>query len=540
MTKAAPAALARTPLDPPRRAAEPSALGRVARAVARRFSPATRVATGLVSLMVMLILLVDVFTGLFPDRLDEAKRLRTASAAAVALQVNAALRQHADAGALQATIGTALRHDNRLLSLAVRVPSGELVAQIGDHARLWTLAPGELSNLQNARLPILAEGRPWADLEIAFPPATPQTLAGWLRDPLVEGISLISLLGFVVFQLYLRRVLRYLDPNSAVPERVRTAFDTLSEAVLVLDPEGNVMLVNRAFRSLRPESKDDIVGTPAARMTWLLSSLPADQELPWQVAVRENRALLGRRLHVDLPDGRRRELVMNCSPISDGAGRTRGCLASFDDVTELHERTERLRVALEELSASQREIERKNEELTIQATRDPLTGCLNRRALMQEAEQRVRAAHAGGETLSCIMCDIDHFKSINDQFGHASGDVVIQAAVKSLTRGMRLGDVLGRYGGEEFCLLLPNTSIRQALEVAERLRAEVERHVAAALRQPTRPRVTMSFGAAEWTAAVPGPVELIDFADQALYRSKQNGRNRVTAWTPTAVATEPA
>ena len=130
------------------------------------------------------------------------------------------------------------------------------------------------------------------------------------------------------------------------------------------------------------------------------------------------------------------------------------------------------------------------------------------------------------------MGDIDHFKSINDQFGHASGDVVIQAAVKAINRGLRVGDLLGRYGGEEFCILLINASASQGLEVAERLRAEVEATVGQALRQPERAQVTMSFGVSQWVAGQETAAALIDRADQALYRAKKAGRNQVALAHP--------
>ncbi len=493
-----------------------------------RWSPATRVASGLVSLMIALILVADLFTGFFPDRLQVAKQHRSSAATAVMSQVSTALRA-GRTGELQEILGSALRHEPQLLSAAVRGVGGETLASVGNHARAWTLLPDDHSTIDNLRTSILANGEPWGELQLAFTPALPAGVIDWLRDPLLQGMLLISALGFVAFQLYLRRVLRYMDPNSAVPERVRTAFDTLTEGVLVLDPKGHIMLANRTFLALVPPGGSALSGLSAASLPWLVADLPPEEAPPWLRAVRENKAVTGLCLRIDTADAGRRKLVLNCSPIDDGSGRVRGCLASFSDVTELHERTERLRVALDELNASQREIEAKNEELTRQATRDPLTGCLNRRAFMQETDQRFDEAVNGGAPICCVMCDIDHFKSINDQFGHASGDVVIQSAVKSLARGLRVGDLLGRYGGEEFCILLPNTSMAQALDVAERLRADVDATVASALRQPARPKVTMSFGVAQWDARVDTPAALIDLADQALYLSKKNGRNRVTS-----------
>ena len=214
------------------------------------------------------------------------------------------------------------------------------------------------------------------------------------------------------------------------------------------------------------------------------------------------------------------------------AAAVRGCLATFSDVTELHQRTEHLRVALDELRRTQAEVERQNEELTLLATRDALTGLFNRRSLMQQARQRFDEARTGGTVLSCIMCDIDHFKSVNDRFGHAGGDQVIQGAAKALQRGLRLGAFAGRYGGEEFCVMLPETSEAEAMVVAERMRADIEAHLGHALRDHPGVRVTMSFGIARIGPHVADEAALIDLADQALYHSKKNGRNRVTAWAP--------
>jgi diguanylate cyclase (GGDEF)-like protein len=210
-------------------------------------------------------------------------------------------------------------------------------------------------------------------------------------------------------------------------------------------------------------------------------------------------------------------------------------------VTELHERTEGLRVALVELHASREEIRQKNEELTLLATRDPLTGCLNRRAFLADSERALAAAAAAaaGQPLCAIMCDVDHFKSINDRFGHGGGDEVLKAVAKALGRGLRTGDLLGRYGGEEFCIVLPDATLAQARVIAERLRAEVEANAGSAVRHLADVKVTMSFGVDVLGADMANFAALVDRADQALYRSKQTGRNRVTAFVDMAEAAVP-
>ncbi|KQP44267.1 hypothetical protein ASF44_28560 [Pseudorhodoferax sp. Leaf274] len=486
----------------------------------------------MVSLMVTLVLVAEMFTGYPSDRGELVRHHHAQVAHALGLDVASALSTGGQgAPQLQRVLADARAREPRLLSASVLDTQGRVLGQVGNHQQGWHLEPGASSTLDNIRIPLLVGGQRWGEVQVVMQPLYPTTLAGWLREPLVHWLAFISVVGLVVYSLYLRRVLRHLDPNAAVPERVRTAFDTLTEGVLVLDTVGRVMLANRAFTHVDGQDAKALTGRDAADLRWLLDSLPAGRRnpTPWRQAVHDKAPVLGVPLHVVRAQQPTLRLVLNCSPIADN-GRVRGCLASFADVTELQERTERLRVALEDLGASQKEIERKNEELTLLATRDALTGIFNRRSLMQQAEQCFADARAGGTPLACIMCDIDHFKSVNDRYGHGGGDQVIQGAAKALSRGLRLHDFVGRYGGEEFCVVLPGSTLAQAREVAERLREDTAANLGASLREHPGVRVTMSFGVAELEPAMADPASLIDLADQALYHSKKNGRNRVTAW----------
>lgn len=159
------------------------------------------------------------------------------------------------------------------------------------------------------------------------------------------------------------------------------------------------------------------------------------------------------------------------------------------------------------------------------AMTDPLTGLFNRRHLLERFEQECERANRGGEGLSCFMLDIDHFKQVNDNFGHQAGDEVIQT-IANLCRGaLRTYDVVGRYGGEEFLAILPRTSLETARIVAERLRTAIES--ADIMRKPNGDQhpVTASLGLSQWK-----PFDTVDTiiqrADQALYRAKAAGRNR--------------
>jgi diguanylate cyclase (GGDEF)-like protein len=165
------------------------------------------------------------------------------------------------------------------------------------------------------------------------------------------------------------------------------------------------------------------------------------------------------------------------------------------------------------------------------AITDGLTGLFVRRFAMHRLGEEVKRARRYGSQLSLIMCDIDHFKRVNDTWGHQAGDEVIIAVSAALKREMREDiDVAGRYGGEEFVLILPATSGRDAAVAAERLRASIEATVVDIGGDKTLSK-TMSFGVAELDSD--GTAEtLVGRADAALYASKETGRNRVTLSLP--------
>jgi diguanylate cyclase (GGDEF)-like protein len=212
----------------------------------------------------------------------------------------------------------------------------------------------------------------------------------------------------------------------------------------------------------------------------------------------------------------------------DAKQMVRGCMITFDDVTELDRANAQLRETLRELELSRAQIASQNEELQKLAARDSLTGCLNRRAFFGGAEQLFNDARTKGLELSCIMIDIDHFKSYNDRFGHAVGDRVIKAVAKVLGTGLRAEDLLGRYGGEEFCLILPGVDQQRAIEIAERLREGVESF--------SGPSVRASFGVSTLRLGAGDTAEMIEQADAALYIAKGAGRNRVKCWSDSANA----
>src|SRR5581483_103812 len=390
------------------------------------------------------------------------------------------------------------------------------------------------STLDHVRVPIFADRARGGELEIAFAPLGPSELREWLLEPTSLLVVGFCVGGALLFYPYLRRALHLLDPSVAVPDRVRKAFDALSGGVVVVDPHGRIVLANKSFRRLHPHGSSELHGRKLSELAWLNDSKEGDASStsPWVEVFRDGKPLTGYPLSIAQPDRPPIETIVGCSPICDNDNRVRGCLITFDDVTEIHLANEQLLSALADLEDSRQKIQAQNEELQRLATRDPLTGCLNRRAFFERAgplfDDRVRR---NGE-LCCIMTDIDHFKGFNDLYGHAVGDQVIQVVAGTLSRGLRSSEQLCRYGGEEFLIILPDVALEEAADIAERLRTGVEQTARSALRSTRVERVTASFGVASLSQGAVRLEELIDQADNALYKSKENGRNRVTVWRP--------
>ena len=160
-----------------------------------------------------------------------------------------------------------------------------------------------------------------------------------------------------------------------------------------------------------------------------------------------------------------------------------------------------------------------------QSTRDALTGLGNRRTTLEELQGRYDLSHRHHRPLAVIMCDLDHFKVINDTYGHGAGDFVLQEFGERVRRTLRISDLAGRIGGEEFLLVLPETDMEGALLLAERLRAATGEH---AFDLPSGPiTVTCSLGVAQARSEDRDGGTLMARADGALYVAKHQGRNRV-------------
>jgi len=162
------------------------------------------------------------------------------------------------------------------------------------------------------------------------------------------------------------------------------------------------------------------------------------------------------------------------------------------------------------------------------AITDPLTQLFNRRRFFELGEQEFDRSQRYGRPLSVIILDIDHFKRVNDTYGHYVGDQVLQQLAEICSRNIRAIDILARYGGEEFVIVTPETAADEAAVTCERLRTEVAREAFPTTRGPIP--ITISLGVVDLSHPCRSLEELLDRSDQALYHSKENGRNRTSIW----------
>jgi diguanylate cyclase (GGDEF)-like protein len=171
-----------------------------------------------------------------------------------------------------------------------------------------------------------------------------------------------------------------------------------------------------------------------------------------------------------------------------------------------------------------------NSELEKLVVTDYLTNLYNRRYFMQRGADEFKRANRNGPALALLMLDIDKFKKVNDTYGHEAGDIALRYVAEAMKSNLREIDVLGRMGGEEFAVLLPNTLLEDAALLAERVRQSVESLAFFVSGEVLIDSLTISVGAAVFTDEMTGIDDLLRNADTALYRAKHNGRNCVVVF----------
>jgi diguanylate cyclase (GGDEF)-like protein/PAS domain S-box-containing protein len=488
-------------------------------------TPVLQISIGLLSLTISLIFVAYAF-GLLPNEETAALQARAKISESLAVQI-ANLAGRNDAAAIKDTIDAVVSRNGDVLSIAVRGTDGKLLVGSKDHDSRWMEPAGGKSTATQVQIPLLNGDIPAGKIEILFRPMASGTNIFGLPQTMIGFVGFIGIAGFAGYFLILKRALWELDPSHAFPERVKEAFDTLAEGVLILDERERVLLANEAFvRNIHDGSKS-LVGVKASALPWAPSGAAATDELPWRTAMRMEQSVLGIPMAIRGHSGELRRLLVNATRIVDGKGNARGAIATFDDVTVLHQTNEQLNISIQQLYISQARISEQNRQLQFLASSDPLTGCLNRRTFFEQAERALQDVRSQRQAMSFFMVDADHFKDINDRFGHIVGDKVLVGLAEVLKRACGDQDLLGRYGGEEFCIAVTGL-IKQD---AERLADAIRRAVADVTTWlPTGERVTISIGIASLGGMPCEIADLVKRADEALYAAKTAGRNRVVSW----------
>ncbi len=279
-----------------------------------------------------------------------------------------------------------------------------------------------------------------------------------------------------------------------VPRLIRAA----PIGICITDEAGLLEMVNPAYCTFYGYREEELLGRPFTML--------APEDSREDMIARHRRFMRGEEEHDERQeweaicrDGERRSIIAESSRLEDDAGRLKRVIF-ITDITG--------RKAMEQ-------------RLDFLASHDELTGLLNRRAGMARLEEEIERSLRQGTPLCVAICDLDHFKQINDRYGHATGDEVLKGVAELMQGDLRRYDILARMGGEEFLLILPGVTLEQARLGIERLRRRVE----GARLSRAKLDMTLSAGLASLEADEASHV-LIERADRALYRAKQEGRNR--------------
>ncbi|HEY1226651.1 MAG TPA: PAS domain-containing protein, partial [Ramlibacter sp.] len=312
------------------------------------------IALGLGSI-VSTVLLAASFVGLVPDRHQAIRAGHVALAESLAASSASFLNSN-DPARVQDLLRFVQSRNDDLQSIGLRSREGRLLMATGDHARHWVPVESGRAPESQVQVMLFAGNQPWGQLEMRFQPLVVPGILGVLQTPLVLLLAFTGTLSVLAFYAYLHRVLRHLDPSKAIPSRVRSAFDSLTEGLVVIDQKQNVVLANEALTDLLGRPHEQLMGRPVAEIDWLdADGGPlARERFPWAAALASG--TLQRDLSMKLRDvhGQMHSFVVNCSPVLASGGKPSGVLVSMKDVTLLEQSRVELREAKEEAEAANR------------------------------------------------------------------------------------------------------------------------------------------------------------------------------------------
>jgi len=478
------------------------------------------------------LLMADLF-GFIPkkDTIMLDARKKVSEVLAVQLSIAAS---RSDMESIKASLDIFVSRNDDVIAASMSMVDGSVVAEYGevDSANFKAISQVTRSGNNLVVVPVYAGEAQWGSVNIEFQDLYLSSWYSIFTDSILGLLSMVALMCFAGYMFILKKSLTVLNPKEVIPDRVRAAFNTLSEGVMILDKKEQIVMANDAFAEKINKNADDLMGMKASSFKWKYTSKEKQktkQKFPWANSIQDGVHEIGVALNLSTGGANVLSLSANSAPIQDDKGNTKGALVTFDDITDVEETNVLLENAVTVLRKNEVEINRKNNELEVLATRDPLTGCYNRRALFDLFEQSFEHAEQTDTPISSIMVDIDHFKLVNDQYGHSVGDEAIRMIADILNNYCTDQDaIIGRYGGEEFCVVLPGLNIEEAAEVAEGLRFAIQKTSRGFCAKDVS--ITASFGVSTISESVSTCSQLLDNADKALYVAKESGRNKVISW----------
>ncbi|MEM9365883.1 MAG: sensor domain-containing diguanylate cyclase [Planctomycetota bacterium] len=382
-----------------------------------------------------------------------------------------------------------------------------------------------------AVMAILTLLQSWGWLQINIPTAT-----FW-----VTCYALILGSGTILYSsaLYLSRV------QKLIPGDLQYLLDHVPDAFVILDEHDLIIYANDAFGLMLQTPDTVYLGRPIETLDWQISD---GSKFPWHRAsgsagssgpVTRDASKTARGVTAHLqdqlityahPDGQQRLFAVHAKRISGNSRLSGMCVVSVRDATI----AERYRAEMEGLLAQTRvsseEVQRRNEKLNRLVREDSLTGCQNRRALDDTLPLLWNQNQTEESPFSCLMFDIDRFKSVNDTHGHAQGDEVLRQVGEKLRDTFAGVGQVYRYGGEEFCVLLPRHNHQEAHWIAERIRQSIEELEITSSPDQDAIRPTVSIGVADLSHGAEDAPTLVAQADKCLYIAKRRGRNQVVVY----------
>jgi diguanylate cyclase (GGDEF)-like protein len=493
-------------------------------------NPLIRITLGLVSVTLILVFVGDYVLQLTRDQSGVDFRQREKISKTLVLQFSP-LAEINDTDTIGKAMEALVERNRDVMSTALRGSDGKIITSAGNHEQYWSSPGAGVTTVTHADMPVMVGGREWGTVEVSFAPKRGTLIPFLSADPLLSFMLFITGSACLGYFLFMKRTLTHLDPKAVIPDKVKSTLDLLAEGVVLIDVKDNIVLANLTFADKLGVDPSVLIGKPLSALRWRSpGSNDAIEKLPWATAMKDGTAQTDFPVALTLEEDNVLVFASNSSPILDSNLNLRGAMATFNDETALQEANGVLLEMMDKLRKSQDEVNKQNTELMRLATRDPMTNCLNRRSFFERMDKAFTLAQSEKNAMACVMVDIDHFKKINDDHGHGVGDKVLKMVAKLLDSKFGNKDSICRYGGEEFCVLMPGTGLDKAIEVAQEVRATIESYATMGIETDGEMIVTASLGVSALEQGASSPGLLVDQADLALYQAKETGRNRVEQW----------